>query len=197
MIPAFRLRPETRLAIIAPMRYLIPAAILLTVAGCAPPPRPVPVPTPTPSLRPVPTASPLPPPLPAAWNDWPFTPGEWNYRGMRGGYSSAGFGTPEDLQLSLYCDRSRLTISLAIPGDQSTPITVRTTAVTRTLSNTTVRGGAGIIPPYTIQADLAANDPLLDAMIFSRGRFVIDRAGQPPLVVRPFAELARVVEDCR
>jgi hypothetical protein len=38
---------------------------------------------------------------------------------------------------------------------------------------------------------------MLDAMVFSRGRFVVDRAGAAPLVVPPYAELGRVIEDCR
>ena len=43
----------------------------------------------------------------------------------------------------------------------------------------------------------APNDPLLDAIAFSRGRFVIEQTGQPPLVLPPHAEIGRVIEDCR
>ena len=38
---------------------------------------------------------------------------------------------------------------------------------------------------------------MLDAMVFSRGRFVVERTGAAPLVVPPYAEIGRVVEDCR
>ncbi|WP_345907778.1 hypothetical protein [Sphingomonas sp. UBA4815] len=44
---------------------------------------------------------------------------------------------------------------------------------------------------------LAGNDRLLDAMAFSRGRFTIEQAGQPPLIIPAYAEVGRVIEDCR
>jgi hypothetical protein len=39
--------------------------------------------------------------------------------------------------------------------------------------------------------------PLLDAMVFSRGRFAISMPGSPALVVPAGTEVAHVVEDCR
>ncbi len=52
-------------------------------------------------------------------------------------------------------------------------------------------------PPHGVSASLPANDPLLDAIGFSRGRFVVEQAGTPPLVLPAWAEVERVVEDCR
>jgi hypothetical protein len=48
-----------------------------------------------------------------------------------------------------------------------------------------------------LRAELAAFDPLLDALATSRGRIGVIVAGTPALVVPAWAELARVVEDCR
>ena len=173
------------------MRYLIPAFILLAIAGCAPPPKPASVPTPTPSPRPLPTPSPLPPPLPAEWNDWPFTPGDWNYRRDDRG-SIALFGQiGANALLTVRCDTARAAVYLSVPGPAGNA-TVRTTAQARVIALQSTGGDTGYAA-----SQIAPGDGLLDAMIFSRGRFVIDRAGQPPLVVRPFAELARVIEDCR
>ena len=45
--------------------------------------------------------------------------------------------------------------------------------------------------------DRFSNDELLDAMAFSRGRFVIEQAGAPTLVVPAYPEVGRVIEDCR
>jgi hypothetical protein len=42
-----------------------------------------------------------------------------------------------------------------------------------------------------------ANDPLLDAIAFSRGRLWVDVQGTSPLVLRSAAEPARSIEDCR
>ena len=46
-------------------------------------------------------------------------------------------------------------------------------------------------------ARLAVSDPLLDQMAFSRGRFTVEAAGAPLLIVPAWPELARVIEDCR
>jgi hypothetical protein len=48
-----------------------------------------------------------------------------------------------------------------------------------------------------LTADFAAFDPLLDALAFSRGRFAVSVSGTPALVVPPWPEIARLVEDCR
>jgi hypothetical protein len=47
----------------------------------------------------------------------------------------------------------------------------------------------------TIQ--VPAYDPLLDALVFSRGRVAVYIADKPALVVPAWPEIARVVEDCR
>ena len=46
-------------------------------------------------------------------------------------------------------------------------------------------------------AELAASDPLLDAIAFSRGRFAVDVPGTAPVYVPAYPEITRVVEDCR
>lgn len=77
-------------------------------------------------------------------------------------------------------------------GAATGPLTVRTSSVTRAVSVQST-GGA----PAYVAAELPVRDGLLDAMAFSRGRFVIEQAGAPPLVVPAYAEIGRVTEDCR
>ena len=48
-----------------------------------------------------------------------------------------------------------------------------------------------------VTADAGAYDPLLDAIASSRGRIGFSTSGAPALVVPPWAEVARVIEDCR
>lgn len=43
----------------------------------------------------------------------------------------------------------------------------------------------------------AANDVVLDQIAYSRGRFALEAAGLPMLILPPWAEVARVIEDCR
>lgn len=164
-------------------RRLAVIASLLALAGCAtavPPPAP-------PRVVPVP-ARPAPPVTTSTdWRDWPLTPGDWSYR-RSGGGSSAVFGS----SLALTCDPTarRVTLTLMQPQATVPHLTVRTSSAVTMLST----GLSGSGQPFAL---LEASDPLLDAMGFSRGRFVIEQSGRAPLVVPAWPEILRVAEDCR
>jgi len=70
-------------------------------------------------------------------------------------------------------------------------MTVRTETATRTLA------GLPLMESADLRAELAARDPLLDAMAFSKGRFAIETPGVPPLYLPSWPEVTRVIEDCR
>ena len=168
---------------------LASALALLLVSACAPraaPPTSVPV-------RPLAPRPPVEPaPLADDWRDWPLTPGTWSYRrDARGGLALFG-PVGGDASLTLRCDLAARRLYLARAGEAATPLTIRTTSVTRTLAAQPT-GGA----PPDVALALAPADPLLDAMAFSRGRFTVEQAGAAPLVVPAWAEIGRVVEDCR
>ena len=69
---------------------------------------------------------------------------------------------------------------------------VRTESQTRSLPAVTAKGA----PPAT-ETRLSANDRLLDAMALSKGRFAIEVPGTPTLYLPSWAEVTRVIEDCR
>lgn len=167
-------------------------ALFLVVAASACVPRAdPPPPAPTRPVAPPPAAAPRPAPLAADWRDWPLTPGTWTYRQDARG-SLALFGTPgADALLTLRCDRAARQLYLSRAGADTRPLTVRTTSLTRAVPVQPTGG----IPAY-VAAALGATDPLLDAMAFSRGRFVVEQAGAP-LVIPPYAEIGRTIEDCR
>lgn len=48
-----------------------------------------------------------------------------------------------------------------------------------------------------VSASLAPRDPILDAIAYSRGRFMLELPGNPPLYLPSWPELTRVIEDCR
>lgn len=172
-----------------PARAAPLAALLAVIAGCVPAPRPAP-PPPRPAAPP--PAAPPPAPLAADWQDWPVTPGTWRYeRDARG--SRALFGMPgADARAVLRCDRAERRMFLSRAGTAATPITVRTTSTTRSLA----ARPSGATPPYAAVA-LSPTDPLLDAIAFTRGRFTLEQAGTAPLVLPPWSEVSRVIEDCR
>jgi hypothetical protein len=181
-------------------RFALPAAsmIALSLGSCAggvtvvpQAARPIPVPTPTP----VPTPAPAPTPGPmlsADWRDWPLTPGSWSYR-QDGRGSIALFGrVGGDADLTLRCDRTRARIYLSRRGDGAGQLTIRTSSTIRTLGAVPT-GGA----PAWLAVEFDVRDPLLDAIGYSRGRFTVEGVGLPALAVPAWAEMLRVVEDCR
>ncbi len=95
-------------------------------------------------------------------------------------------------QLTIRCTRATRRITIAKPASAAAPLlTVWTSAQTRALPS-------GFNPAtQRLSADVIAYDPLLDAIAFSRGRFGVSVSGAAPLVVPAWAEVARVIEDCR
>jgi hypothetical protein len=165
-------------------------ATLLAIAGCVGQPAP-PKPTPRPIAAPRPAPAPVVPPA-ADWRDWAVTPGDWVYR-VDGRGSIALFGTPgADALLTLRCDRQTDMLYLSRAGQGSAPLMLRTSTLARSLA----AQPTGAMPPYVAVA-LTPRDALLDAMAFSRGRFLVEQAGMPTLVVPAWAEVGRVTEDCR
>lgn len=161
----------------------------LMVAGCvgtpvAPPPVRPPV------YRPAPPVV-APPPV-ADWESGVLTQGSWTYnRDARGGL--ALFGTPgNDAVLSIRCDMTTRRIYVSRPGNVAGRMTLRATSGARVYE---ARPTAGAVP--YVAAELATTDPQLDALAFSRGRFLVGLQGSSDIVVPSWPEVARVIEDCR
>ena len=162
-------------------RPVLLALGMTSLAACVPnsaPPAPAPPPAPPPSLPP-----PQPAPPPMAWQEAPLTPGDWIYR-RDDGRSAADFAGMFELR----CDgglQIRLVRSGAGPGE----MWVSTTYGTRGLTAAAEQGA--------LVVRLAASDPLLDEMAFSRGRFAVQARGTAMLILPAWPEPARVIEDCR
>ncbi|WP_375401898.1 hypothetical protein [uncultured Sphingomonas sp.] len=172
-------------------RTLILLPVLL--GACVPAGRPPEAPATPPPTRMAAPAPTMPvPALGSDWRDWPLTPGGWSYRrDTRGAVASFGEAGAGPL-LMLRCDLSDRRMLLSRSGSLAAPLTLRSTSTARTVP-VQPTGGA----PGDVAAALAPTDPLLDALAFSRGRFVVEQANRPPLVVPAHAEIGRVVEDCR
>ncbi len=164
---------------------------LIALVGCVPAPS---TPPPAPAPRPVPAPAPLPPPptpkptVGADWRDWPLTPGDWHYRSGTATYGVAG-GAPLAI---LRCDLAAQRVTLARTGSAPATLTLRTTSAVRAVPATPDPRAPGMLG-----IAFAANDSFLDALGFSRGRFVIEGGGLPVLVIPAWPEILRVVEDCR
>jgi hypothetical protein len=165
------------------MRATLPLAVLILVAGCVAPPKTPPAPQPV-AVPPAPTSAPLPPPS-TDWRDWPALPGSWAYAPSTRAASFGVAGQPVAARIVCEAGQVVLTLPGALPG----ALTVRTSSTTRAITLATSPAGE-------VQARLAATDPLLDAMAFSRGRFVLEQAARR-WVLPAYAEVGRVIEDCR
>jgi hypothetical protein len=134
------------------------------------------------------------PPRPSGdWADWPLANGEWVYRRDERG-SLGLFGvTGQDAAVTLRCDVQRRRIYLARagsgPGGQ---IAVRTSSTVKEFAASPTGG----LPAY-LASEIMPADPILDAMAFSRGRIAIEATGQQPVAIPSWAEITRIVEDCR
>lgn len=171
---------------------LLPFAALLAVSACsAPPPPPAPQPAPLP--KPVPVA-PAPPVKPAGeWVDWPLAAGDWVYRRDERG-SIALFGPAgQNATVTLRCDNSRRRIYLAREGaGTGGRMVVRTSSTLKEFA----ASPTGAAPAY-LAVEILPTDPILDAMALSRGRFAIEAEGQAPIAIPSWAEITRIIEDCR
>ena len=165
-----------------PGRTGVAMAVVL-LSSCVP--RPAPPPPVPPPVQPAPELPP--PPSPAVgWEDAPLTPGDWSLD-MAAGRPSAVYAGAAPLFV-VRCEPGRR-IALVRGGGRGGALTIRTTYGARALP--------AAVGPEGLAAIVAASDPLLDGIAFSRGRFAVEAEGQAPLILPAWPEPARVVEDCR
>jgi len=171
-------------------RIALAAGFAAALGSCAPRSEPQPAPAPPPRPAPQP-ALPAPQPAPApdpAWIDAPLSPGDWAFDEAT---STASFGPPGQPSFVLRCAApGQVTLDRrgAAPATGGT-LTLRTSTTARTVPARSTAEG--------LAATLQASDPLLDAMAFSRGRFAVEAAMLPALIVPAWPEPARVIDDCR
>jgi hypothetical protein len=95
-------------------------------------------------------------------------------------------------QLTIRCSRPTRHVTIAKPASAAAPfLFVWTSSLSKSFSAT--------FDPATAQlsATLESTNTLLDALAFSRGRFGVSVPGAPALVLPAWAEVGRVIEDCR
>jgi hypothetical protein len=129
-----------------------------------------------------------------AWKDAALTPGKWRYINQDPDTSAAAFDSPEG-GLTIECRKNGKSIHFLFENRNTTnnrAITIRTETMAREI----VVFDIGTSVQTTI-VGLPARDPLLDAIAFTNGRFAAEVAGERTLVLPAWAEVSRVIEDCR
>jgi hypothetical protein len=118
--------------------------------------------------------------------------GTWSYQAAQGGSHAAFADASWAQRIILRCNRAARTVSIVRTG---VPAAAPTLSIWTTSTARSVPSRFDATKSLT--ADLAATDPLLDAIAFSRGRFATAAAGAPMIAVAASPEAARVIEDCR
>jgi hypothetical protein len=118
--------------------------------------------------------------------------GNWVYSSTADGSEANFVNASGQPQLTVHCARGVRQVIISKPASGIAPfLWVWTSGPTRNLPAS--------FNPATgrVSATLAAYDPLLDAIAFSRGRVGFQPTGQPMLIVPAWQEATRVIEDCR
>lgn len=175
------------------------------IAACIPSAEP-PAPSPTPVAAPAPAPTPTPTPMPAPvidepvfenYLDAPQTAGTWTFVVDRQG-PRAVYGTNANRpDFIVRCTGPKVALARRatqqVTGERTMSITTETT--TRDLALMLVPSAS---PSDTLLAvGLEPNDPLLDAMAITKGRIAIGVEGERTLYLPAWAEISRVIEDCR
>ncbi len=171
-------------------------AALVLLAGCqaVPPPRATPAPPPAP-----PTPTPIPMPVTQSnlsWEEAPVVAGAWVYAsGERQKAASFTIGGTED-RVSIGCDVATRQVRLTMGAgslESSRTVTIRTSfgALSRSGLPPIGQSAASLVVTFP------ANDPALDQIAYSRGRISIEVPGSRRLILPVWAEISRVIEDCR
>src|SRR5437588_4663017 len=118
--------------------------------------------------------------------------GSWSYAAASDGSEAVFADTSGRPQTWVHCARATRHVTIAKASSAAAPLlNVWTSSQTRSVA-------ASFMPATArLTIDLGASDPLLDAMANSRGRIGLTAGTPPPLVVPAWAEVARVIEDCR
>ena len=118
--------------------------------------------------------------------------GGWTYAATGDGSEARFTNAASAVQLTVHCSRATRRVSIAKAAGAAAPLlNVWTSSLTRSVPSA--------FNPATgrLTIDLAPYDPLLDAMAMSRGRVGFSVGAEPALVLPVWAEISRVIEDCR
>jgi hypothetical protein len=139
-------------------------------------------------------SSPPPASVPAQPSVEYLTPiaGNWTYAATATGSESTFSNESGQAQLTIRCTRSTRRVAFLKAATAASPtLSIWTSSQTKVLpatyDTTTAR----------VSADVGAYDSLLDAIASSRGRIGFSVPGAQALVVPPWADVGRVIEDCR
>ena len=121
-----------------------------------------------------------------------ITPGMWTYQALPGGSAARFVDATGTARFALECSKATRRVTISRTASSAAPsLFVWTTDVSRTIG---VRFDPSAL---RLVVELAARDPLLDGIAYSRGRIAVTSGGSDALVMPAWPEAARTIEDCR
>jgi len=130
--------------------------------------------------------------------DAPQTPGTWKYF-PESSETLAIFGegnTFDNVRFIVRCEKKSRKIGLGRVVSTATELT-RVMSVTTETTQRQLQAELVEARPPIFAAELDPGDPLFDAMAITKGRFAIGVEGERTLYLPAWAEVTRVIEDCR
>ena len=121
-----------------------------------------------------------------------ITAGSWNYQATAGGSAARFVDSTGAAAFSLECSKATRRVTISRNANAAaTGLFIWTTDASRSL-------GARFDPAaMRVAVELAARDPLLDGIAYSRGRIAVTIMGSDALIMPAWPEAARTIEDCR
>jgi hypothetical protein len=153
------------------------------------------IPAPQPVVEPRPAPSRPAEPVFRNYLDAPRSQGSWTYiADDNGGQAAFGSGGSNNTEFALTCFKTAGQIGLMrmIDGSNPSAMRIKTETTERTLDASPIDTQSNIL-----MALVVASDPILDAMAITKGRFVVAVEGERTLYLPAWAEVTRVIEDCR
>jgi hypothetical protein len=121
-----------------------------------------------------------------------ITPGMWTYEAVPGGSAARFIDATGSARFALECSKATRRVTISRSSTTAAPgLFIWTTDASRSL------GARFDATAMRVALEVAARDPLLDAIAFSRGRIAVVMTGAEPLVMPAWPEAARTIEDCR
>ena len=118
--------------------------------------------------------------------------GDWTYASTTDGSSATFANSNGQPQLTIRCTRSTRRVAFLKAATGAAPsMWIWTSSQKKSVPATYDSATARVV------ADMGAYDPLLDAIASSRGRIGFSTSGLEALVVPPWGDVGRVIEDCR
>jgi hypothetical protein len=119
-------------------------------------------------------------------------PGSWIYSPASDGSEASFVDAGSQPQVTIHCTRSTRRVAISKPVAAPSPfLWVWTSSQVKNVPATYDAASTRVI------ADFGPFDPLLDAIASSRGRIGFSTSGLAATIVPPWAEVGRVIEDCR